>query len=506
MQFRTFFAQDELGNTVSGATISVYEDGTATLATVYDSLGAVITNPLTSDSTGKFEFAMPNGRYDMAVAAATKNYSAKADFFDATQAVIDVEGFSTSASDSANAALNSETNAGNSATVSSNQASLAEGYKNTALAARDATEATYDNFDDRYLGAKASPPTTDNDGDPLIEGALYWDSALAAMYVWNDTQGIWGSLDSGNLTDNLISTDTNKGASLVSMEGGPTVENAISQGVISWSGTRTYQIDSFANRAGVLYVCKTAGHISATAPESDATNWRLINAADVAYDNAASALVAETSQAAIDEIVATYYTKTESDAKFVEVGDTVTGTATFANSTNNINLTDIGSIAGLEVGDVIQVSGSVGNNSEFTVEVITDANNVIVNQAHAGGSATKSLATETSTAGVTVQLLVKWYDAPVGVGQGWVELFSSRTSGVTYTNSTGRAIVVRLASFAVGAITRVALTVDAFATYGNTTAALGGSTGHSSIETHINKGSTYEASILVNLDSWAELR
>jgi hypothetical protein len=201
-----------------------------------------------------------------------------------------------------------------------------------------------------------------------------------------------------------------------------------------------------------------------------------------------------------------YYNKTESDAKFVEVGDTVTGTATFANSTNNINLTDIGSIAGLEVGDVIQVSGSVGNNSEFTVEVITDANNVIVNQAHAGGSATKSLATETSTAGVTVQLLVKWYDAPVGVGQGWVELFSSRTSGVTYTNSTGRAIVVRLASFAVGAITRVALTVDAFATYGNTTASLGGSTGHSSIETHINKGSTYEASILVNLDSWVELR
>jgi hypothetical protein len=134
MQFRTFFAQDESGNTVSGATISVYEDGTVTLATVYDSVGAVITNPLTSDSTGKFEFAMPNGRYDMAVVAATKNYSAKADFFDATQAVIDVEGFSTSASDSANAALNSETNAGNSATVSSNQASLAEGYKNTVLA------------------------------------------------------------------------------------------------------------------------------------------------------------------------------------------------------------------------------------------------------------------------------------------------------------------------------------------------------------------------------------
>jgi hypothetical protein len=211
-------------------------------------------------------------------------------------------------------------------------------------------------------------------------------------------------------------------------------------GVADWNGLQQYQIGSFANRAGVLYVCKTLDHISATVPESDATNWRLIDATDVAYDNSASGLVAENPQDAIDEIVSTYYTKTASDGRFVAIGEGVTGTATFANSTNNISLTGVGGLSGLEVGDVIQVSDSVSNNTEFTIEVITDANNVIVNQAHAGGSSSKSLVNETATAGVTVKILSNWYSAPTGLGQGWVSVTSSRAASVTYTNSTNRPI------------------------------------------------------------------
>ena len=44
--------------------------------------------------------------------------------------------------------------------------------------------ASYDSFDDRYLGAKASAPTVDNDGDALLTGALYFDTTANAMYVW----------------------------------------------------------------------------------------------------------------------------------------------------------------------------------------------------------------------------------------------------------------------------------------------------------------------------------
>lgn len=48
-----------------------------------------------------------------------------------------------------------------------------------ASAAQAAT--SLDNFDDRYLGAKASEPSVDNDGDPLVEGALFFDSTVGKM-------------------------------------------------------------------------------------------------------------------------------------------------------------------------------------------------------------------------------------------------------------------------------------------------------------------------------------
>lgn len=52
-----------------------------------------------------------------------------------------------------------------------------------AEAALAATLAAYDNFDDRYLGAKASDPSTDNDGDTLEGGALYFQTG-AGMKIW----------------------------------------------------------------------------------------------------------------------------------------------------------------------------------------------------------------------------------------------------------------------------------------------------------------------------------
>jgi hypothetical protein len=67
----------------------------------------------------------------------------------------------------------------------------------SATAAADSAAAaatTYDNFDDRYLGAKASAPSVDNDGDALVTGAIYWNSSSNQMYAW--TGSAWGSISS----------------------------------------------------------------------------------------------------------------------------------------------------------------------------------------------------------------------------------------------------------------------------------------------------------------------
>lgn len=115
-----------------------------------------------------------------------------------------------------------------------------------------------------------------------------------------------------------------------------------------------------------------------------------------------------------------------------------TGTAVFTNADNNINMTNIG--VGVEVGDVIQFVGSTNNDSEFTIEFITDNDNVIVNAAHAGGTTSKSLVDE--TASVTATLLCKWFHASPGLGQGDVD--KSITLGVEQPNTTGRTIEVVL--------------------------------------------------------------
>lgn len=42
----------------------------------------------------------------------------------------------------------------------------------------------YDLFDDRFLGAKGSEPTLDNDGDALVIGALYYNTSANRMMIY----------------------------------------------------------------------------------------------------------------------------------------------------------------------------------------------------------------------------------------------------------------------------------------------------------------------------------
>lgn len=61
----------------------------------------------------------------------------------------------------------------------------------TTEAARVAAEAALDSFDDVYLGAKASDPALDNDGDALISGALYFNTTSSVMNVYGGSS--WGA-------------------------------------------------------------------------------------------------------------------------------------------------------------------------------------------------------------------------------------------------------------------------------------------------------------------------
>jgi hypothetical protein len=89
----------------------------------------------------------------------------------------------------------------------------AELAETNALASANAAAASYDAFDDRYLGSKTSDPTLDNDGDPLLTGALYWNSVTPVMRVYNGAT--WSditsalSLAAGSYTPTLTAVTGN---------------------------------------------------------------------------------------------------------------------------------------------------------------------------------------------------------------------------------------------------------------------------------------------------------
>lgn len=189
--------------------------------------------------------------------------------------------------------------------------------------------------------------------------------------------------------------------------------------------------------------------------------------------------------------------------------EAVSGVGTFANATNSIELVGFGAIEGLEVGDVYAVTGTASNNTEFTVEAITDDDNVIVNQAHAGGTTTKSLVDETVSC--TVTLLSKWYNAPKGLGQGWVDVKTSRALNVEYTNSTGRtieAIVTATGTFNGSILMDVGGVILARTKGGDYTEPTVSTAGYNDSTVTVPGGATYEGTTTgtVSIDYWSELR
>jgi len=247
--------------------------------------------------------------------------------------------------------------------------------------------------------------------------------------------------------------------------------------------SKSNPFDTDANGYGSFYAADGRYRIQAT--DVDWRNEDLISQPDLA-----------TSLAAISTNTSDIATKTEKPSE-----TTITGTATFLNSANNIALSGIG-IIDLEIGDVVTISGTVSNNKESTVEVITDANNIIVNQAHAGGTTSKSLVNETASA--TVTLLVKWYNAAPGLGQGWVNTTGSRSASITYTNLTKRSIMVSIYEAVGSAPHSSLLLVDAL---GISTNADGGSNNKQSTKgALVPPGSTYEWEAAAVLSRWLEMR
>ena len=152
------------------------------------------TNAATSESNAS------TSETNAATSATNAASSATSAASSATTATTQASAASTSATNAATSA----TNAANSATTATTQASnaatsatAAQTAQTAAEAAQTAAELAADNFDDTYLGAKASDPTLDNDGDALNAGDLYFNTTSNVLKYYD-----------GSAWNNIESTDT----------------------------------------------------------------------------------------------------------------------------------------------------------------------------------------------------------------------------------------------------------------------------------------------------------
>jgi hypothetical protein len=75
----------------------------------------------------------------------------------------------------------------------------------SSAASASAAASSYDSFDDRYLGAKSSAPSVDNDSNTLVTGALYFNSSAGNLNVWSGSA--WVAIQAD--TDVKVSVSSN---------------------------------------------------------------------------------------------------------------------------------------------------------------------------------------------------------------------------------------------------------------------------------------------------------
>ena len=147
-------------------------------------------------------------------AAATSASQAASSASSASTSASTAQGGATTATTQAGIATTQATNASNSATAAATSAANAATSEANALASKNAASvseanagasavsaassaataaALLDNFDDRYLGAKASDPSLDNDGNALIVGALYFNTTDGVMKIYTSSGWIAAS-------------------------------------------------------------------------------------------------------------------------------------------------------------------------------------------------------------------------------------------------------------------------------------------------------------------------
>ena len=163
------------------------------------------TNAATSESNAS------TSETNAATSATNAASSATSAASSATTATTKASEASTSASNASTSETNAATSATNASTSETNAASSATSAASSATSA----QAALDSIENFYLGASATAPTVDDNGDPLAAGDWYFNTTDNKTYIYNgssfqvtveDTSGLVSTSGDTMTGDLIIST------------------------------------------------------------------------------------------------------------------------------------------------------------------------------------------------------------------------------------------------------------------------------------------------------------
>jgi hypothetical protein len=127
-----------------------------------------------------------------------------------------------------------------------------------AQAAQAAAELAADNFDDTYLGAKASDPTVDNDGDPLNAGDLYFNTTSDNIKVYDGSS--WANVASGSTLSAVVDDGTPQLGGNLDMNGNDIVTTSNGTIDLAPNGTGTVVVRGNTNSGAIVFNCEANTH------------------------------------------------------------------------------------------------------------------------------------------------------------------------------------------------------------------------------------------------------
>ena len=204
-----------------------------------------------------------------------------------------------STADAATSAAAAATSAGNSATSATNSASSATNSANSATAAA----ASFDSFDDRYLGAKSANPSVDNQGNALITGALFFNTTANSMRVYNGSS--WADAGSAvnGTSQRVVYTATASQTSFSVVYDAGFVD-------VYLNGLKLQIVVDYAGTSGTAIVLTTGATVGDIV---DIVSYGAFNVADT-------------------------YTQAQADAKYAHVANNLSDLASAATARTNLGL------------------------------------------------------------------------------------------------------------------------------------------------------------------------